>query len=660
MATALGLPEGFELDEPQADTQQLPAGFVLDEQPEEEKGIGTRLGERFGERFGKVKEEVTMPLEGDVDLMKAETLLRPAGDILSRVLYTGAQAVGAITDIPVEIVRSAYRTLVPNVVKGEIEEGTEFLSDKAKEVLSTPEGQNAIRLFDQYGIQKWKQFEKENPADARILKSMPEFLGVTVGKRVVDESVSPILKKAYGTLKDVNQRKFAQQIERMPVKRKKEIIKGYDDRLETIAQEQFSGIGAFKGKTAKQAKQEITEIAEGTKAILQNVDNIDMPSGTRLPTTVDDYAESIAKTKDDIWNNNIAPALGMTDEAGFRISLSDSINDLRAMLDDRVLMTRKPELENHINRLLERLQGIQENGGFTAREAQRYISEANKELTSFYGKASPEYDTRIAIEAVITNRLRKQLDEAVDLATGEGIQPHKNKYKALLSVEQQVNQSRNRQLKKLLGQNSPSYFDLGTDWGVIGSIVSMNPKLLISSLGVKALAKWQRTQMSPDSFTTRMFSKSSKLAERRELLEASIPKPQRPVPKQIEFTPRAEMADISGRVEAPTTLPPLTRPTTRALPAPSQINLGMKDVSGIPKPRDFTTKEWQGIKEKMTKEFARPEFWDNNPDLIQTALKLKANEPIPQGEMNELLRRIMLKINPRKGFPKTPRPRPIR
>lgn len=599
--------------------------------PEEKRFLG-RVGEDLSKRAGNVSGYV-----GRQGGIGSQIFEAP-----STLAITAGQTAGGIFDIGTEGIKLGYETLVPEKAK-------ETISSGIKNILETDVGKmglNALKL----GAEKYAQFKDKYPDSALELESILNIASLMPTNKIVSGIATPITKETKNIINKVGseiEKANINSISKLPTVVKEKMIQDMDKQIDPIVTKGFSGTIGFKGKTTKQFTTEKADNITSVKTIIENKDKIELPSGDKLPITTEDWAYATQKSKYDLFNNELAPAIGATDEAGFKISVKNSINGLKNIKTDRTLIGKRKTLINDSDNLLNDLQRIEDSGGFTAKEAQRFITETNKEVDNFYKNPNPQLDTELALRVNIANDLRQGLDSAVDLATGEGIKDIKDKYKSLLSSEKQINQLRNREFKKQFGQNAPSYFDLGTDWALIQSALTGNIPALASTSGVKLLKAWQKHRMSPDTYITNMFKKAEPIITKQNKIKSTIPKEVRPTPLQIERTIYGEHYIDPTMTELRTGYPSITPVTTKAIEAPTTMYHGEIDRSGIPLREQYTPKEWAGIEEKMTQAYNNPEFWKNNADLTETLLKLKNREPVLEGKMNELLYRIMGK-EPRK------------
>jgi hypothetical protein len=308
----------------------------------------------------------------------------------------------------------------------------------------------------------------------------------------------------------------------------------YDKLINDVVKKGFSGTTGFKAKTAGDFTKEISNKTDAVKSIIENKGDLKLSDGTPLPKTVYGLTEAIEQTKNNIWNKEIAPAILATDEAGFKIIPEKTFSALDDILNDKTLLgSRGKKIKAEATTLKTQLEEISQDGGFTAKEAQKFISETNKESKSFFNKVNPELDTELFMRLNIANDLRAGLDNAALKATGEGIQGSKNKYGNLLSIEESMNTLRNKQFKKELGANNASYWEIGTDWGLLHGVLSMNAPAFFSTLGAKALVAYRKYTLNPNRYVSNMFNVVDKAVSKQdkgftEAFKGGLPKKEKP------------------------------------------------------------------------------------------------------------------------------------
>lgn len=158
-----------------------------------------------------------------------------------------------------------------------------------------------------------------------------------------------------------------------------------------------------------------------------------------LPSSLKQFADAINQTKEIIFAqyDTLAKQAG---EEGLLVDPTGILNELRSIGGSKIKRAFAPEVVRYAETLAER---IEAEGPLTPLEAQQAIQFLNQRLMSFYKNPTPEAVTSAYVDALVANRLRQSLDEAVESinlssASGEGYQALKNRYGALKTVESDV------------------------------------------------------------------------------------------------------------------------------------------------------------------------------------------------------------------------------
>ncbi len=609
-----------------------------------------------------------------------------SGSVMDIPVVAG-QVVGGIGDILFESAKGALEFVIPD-------KSEEVLKAVSKNLYERVLLNNPIAMVGQAGIKAGlTQYEKLPTRTKTATDSITNLLLTSTAQQGT--------KLGWKVAKEATEKSIA----KLPVQAKAKLIVDVEKKIDKKVKKGIGGTIGTDGKTASMVDKELKMDALSVKTIINKQGVLKLPSGSKIPTTVEDWSHAIDQAKKSIWGDTIAPLIGATDEAGFRIPVNNSIKNLENILQDNTLIgangarvKRQAQqlldgvVDGQGNKISDGLRDVQARGGFTASETQKFVSDTNRASDSLFKNVNPEFDSELGMRVVIANDMKSNLNKFVDNITGEELAPYKLQYKALLQSEQKVTGLMNKVFKES-HSNSVSYWDLGTDWGILNGMLTANPTSVFSAASAKGIGWYQKIKRSPDTFTKNMFASADKhVGTQQKILNTIEDMPANAPLRQITFAKPGDpgaatinlgMAERSGKaVRDPNLAPPLTRPSQKALPAPSDIRLGMDDVSGksvrdpnlapnlrrptkkaLPAPSDvklgmadisgqgrsFTKTDSRGrtiaVPEEIVKaEFTNPVFWEKNKDLTNLLIKMEQGVPPTSFEMNEFLNRVLGRI----------------
>lgn len=613
MASNVTLPEGFVLDH--KSQEGLPEGFILDTGTTQPTPTEPSLINKLSQRVSNIGQQF-------VSHPEQKQYTPPVNPI-----HIAGQVAGGVGDVATSALKGLYQAVTPDYIQGIVQEGTK-LGTPVGNVLNTV-GQG-INQAVQYGEKNYPETTQYIKDVANIASAIPAIKGATG----LIKGASGLAKEGIDIFKNTTLQSATDTIANMPEVAKDNLIKIYDQKLNNVVNKGFAGTIGNKGKSVTQSVNEQAKRTAAVESIIKDPEVKFMTESggiSQIPKTVDETAQAIDMRKNNIWNNNIAPVLEATGNAGYKVPVTNSIDELDKIIGDRTLLG-SPVIDQ-AQKFKDELLKVQTTGGFTVEEAQKFISDSNTALKTYFSKVNPELDTNLAMRANIAREMRKDIDDVAMKATGEGINSAKKEYGALLSIEEDMNKLKNKVARQSTNKNVPTYMDMATDWGMLhggmqilqgASSTSFLPATIVKGINI-----YRKYMLNPDNRISKMFTDAEKFVNRKVMVQGTTPTPSY-IPNQIEYKPQINlgMEDISGQPSEYT--PPLLKPTTKAIGfdrTTTPINLGMLDESSI--------KSIKGV-------YSNPEFWNNNKDLTGLRLRIKNNQPIPLGEWNTLLQRIMM------------------
>lgn len=338
---------------------------------------------------------------------------------------------------------------------------------------------------------------------------------------------------------------------------------------------------------AKQYSRDVVKDIVENKSSVNLVDDTGKVVSGGLPQSLDDFSNAVSQRKMAIFKeyDDIARSAG---KAGGTVSLEPIAKELDIVAGNKVLRDLRPSVAAYAEEKAAMLRGRK---SYTTMEAQDAISVLNNDLKAFYKNPSYEAASKVAIDAVVVNHLRRGLDDTINALTGKQYQSLKNKYGAYSAIEKDIA----RQLVVDARKNVKGLMDISdvfTGYHLMEGILSMNPIKLSSALASRNLNMIYKKMVDPNRQIAKMFRKADQLTGMMkrggEMSLENWSEATRVPKKQIGYTPRMEMGQPESTVTGVRGKYPV-RETNRQLgydPSmrPGPIYGGMADesvVSGV-------------------------------------------------------------------------------
>lgn len=264
-------------------------------------------------------------------------------------------------------------------------------------------------------------------------------------------------------------------------------------------------------RTFVQASKYNDRAREAVKTIVSNKGNLKLVDETgqlsaKLPESLQQFSQAVDQTKRAIFQSydEITNATG---KMGAKADLNPITAELKHIVDDEVVNTVKPEIAEYARK---KMDAFSKQGEFTPVQAQDAISHLNQSLEAFYKNPSYENASKASIDSMIANRLRKQLDDAVEAMDGAGYQELKNKYGSLKAIERDVNRraivDARKNMKGLI-----DFSDIFSGSEVVRGILTMNPSTIATGVTAKSIAAIYKHMNNPNRIIKNMFENTDKI-----------------------------------------------------------------------------------------------------------------------------------------------------
>lgn len=290
-------------------------------------------------------------------------------------------------------------------------------------------------------------------------------------------------------------------------------------------------------RTAPQIAKQNANIVTGIESIRNNKSKLSFTDaeGNILrgdtPKTVEQLGQAINQVKNQVFKeyDGLAKSAGekggavdLANEATANMNgkLTSVIDELDTVINDKSLAIAKPEAARYAIEMKDRLlyEKTIDAEGVTVRTVrppmstelmQSLIEHWNQTLQAYY--KNPTYDTALkaTIDAMLANKARSLLDQAIESTEGPGYQALKREYGALKSMERDV-ANRTQVYARQNFKGLIDFTDIATGAGVIHGLITLNPQTVISSLlarGMKEFIKWKN---NPDRAIENLFKEANR------------------------------------------------------------------------------------------------------------------------------------------------------
>jgi hypothetical protein len=448
----------------------------------------------------------------------AKKRLSKAGDILSNVtgeeggvygfmknapakaIQVAGQGAGFINDLVGQGISAGYRNLVPESTQKAISEGVGGM-------MANPTVKSAVQgISEGYGALKERYPEgvATLEAGANIAGAIP----VAMAGRAGWQGAKAAGKEAGAIWRDVGALTAGPQADAAADALVKDIVrKGIEKGIRPTV--------AGKG-TATAIKQYYDRATEAVKTIVHNKQNLSLMNADgeivqgALPKSLNQFSEAVDQTKKTIFRqyDDMARQAG---QSGATVDLAPIVKELDNISQTPVIKDLSPEVSAYAQKVSSNLA---QRGAYTAEQAQEAIANLNKSLEAFYRNPSYDNASKAGIDAMIVNNLRRELDNVVTGASGEGYQELKRSYGALKAVEKEVTHraivDARKNVKGLI-----DFTDIFTSGELARGLATMNPAVLSQGVVMRAIKEVYKLKNDPNRIIKNMFADVDKLVAKR-------------------------------------------------------------------------------------------------------------------------------------------------
>lgn len=379
----------------------------------------------------------------------------------------------------------------------------------------TPEEQQATALQGQQLPQQVGEIAQQYPNAANLVGSALETgLNVLPGGAAEETAAKTALKdtipSTIGTTKQVLEQ-AKNTFTPSPETLESGILKDYSQGVKP----------SIVGKNTPEKVANYNESVSGAvKSIQENSPNLkfttdegDVITG-QTPKTIQQFADSIEQTKKSIFEQYDALAKE-AGEAGGQIKAEPIASELTPIIENKALQFTHPEAVDYAKSLQDKLI---KSGNFDAQTAQDIIQNYNESLKNFYRNPTYENTSRAAIDSLVANNFRKELDKTISGLTGKQYQALKTKYAQLKTIEQDVLKASLREARKV-PKSLIDFTDVISGSNLVTGLLTLNPATIAHGAFSKAITEFYKHLNSPNTAVKNLFKKSEKLNYLRDSLQ---------------------------------------------------------------------------------------------------------------------------------------------
>ncbi|MHC4292663.1 MAG: hypothetical protein ACYSTX_00080 [Planctomycetota bacterium] len=271
-------------------------------------------------------------------------------------------------------------------------------------------------------------------------------------------------------------------------------------------------------RTGAQYKAYLEKATDAVSSIVINQKKLNLidDAGKKvdIPQSLRQFQEAIDQTKTIIFKkyDKLAKEAGA---AGVKVDLKSIANDLSSLASDPTLQDFSPDV---IRYAADKVAALNTRGRYTPSQAQEAIAILNKKLTAFYKNPSYEGAQISYVDAMISNKLRSQLDGVVSLLPKE-YQSLKNTYGALKTIEGDVARRAAVDARKNI-KGLIDFADIFSGSQALQGIILQRPDVVASGVGAKMISSFYRYLNNPNRIIKTMFADVAKVQRRKDLVSS--------------------------------------------------------------------------------------------------------------------------------------------
>lgn len=457
----------------------------------EEKGLWGRLADRGKNIINEFRPNQERTTYQKVSDALGGRMVRVAGNVVGAagdVIGAGIEKAG----------KFAYNRLP--------EQGQENLKKGFSAVVQNPLVAAGITAL-QGGIEKYDEFSQANPNAAKDINALANILSAIPVSKVAKPVVKEGLNLADDALKASQRIGGAERVG-----------KALDASIDTGIEKGIRPTVVGKNNLAQMEKYK-EKAREAVKTVVRYKDKIKLTdefgeATSKLPQTLNQFSQAIDQTKKAIYKkyDDLATKAG---KAGASVELNPIAKELSTLFKSPVLNDIAPEIVQYAKK---RGTALVKRGQYTTKQAQEAIEQLNKSLESFYKNPSPGEFSRLQVDALIVNNMRKSLDDVIEKSTEKGYQGLKNLYGSLKAIEKDVSKRAIVDARKN-AKGLIDFTDIFSAGDIIAGVATLNPAQISKGVFQKMIASLYKMKNDPNRIIRKMFEGAERSLKKTEDLK---------------------------------------------------------------------------------------------------------------------------------------------
>ena len=254
------------------------------------------------------------------------------------------------------------------------------------------------------------------------------------------------------------------------------------------------------------ATEGVAEIVRNKDSLVYELDNGEIVKGG-LPKSLNEFSQAISQMKQRLfneWDNMMKRSEGK----GMVVDEKPLYDILDPILKDRTMKVgQNKNIRSEARELKSDFETIiSEEGRIRPSEAQKFLTQWNDMLDSYYKNRGGDFTSKQAVlYSELSKALRGALDDAITSSEGKGYLDFRSRYGALKTIENEVGQRRIVDSR----QGKSGFFDVTSapmKAHAMMNLLKGDPTSAMALYGTEAIVrKYVKNQNNPNKIVTKMF-----------------------------------------------------------------------------------------------------------------------------------------------------------
>lgn len=230
----------------------------------------------------------------------------------------------------------------------------------------------------------------------------------------------------------------------------------------------------------------------------------------KLPENLNQFVDAVDQTKSSIYKkySDISKASG---EEGMLVKFDSAISELDSVINNESLAITHPDTVTYAQNYKNRLS---KSAALRPELTEEIIKNINNDLKTFYRNPQSGEVSKMAVNALVVNKLRQSLEETISGATGKEYSALKRQYGSLVALEKDIVKASLRDARKNV-KGLIDFSDILSGGQITSGLLSGNLALVGSGVSQKAIASFYKHLNNPNRGVKALFGDVEALAKKR-------------------------------------------------------------------------------------------------------------------------------------------------